>query len=239
MTVQAILFDWTGTLAYLDRRHARDPVAAVCAEVERHTAQLAPGSPDRLRDSFRRLMQQYGDNISLQEFVRRACGGSGLELDPQTLAAAARAFGRALMAGQVLYDDARAMLSSLKYRGYRLAIVSNLVVPAHYVSDHLRDLGAASYIDAIATSGDVGHAKPHPAPFRRALELLDVSPSDALAVGDSVETDIEGASAAGIPCVLLDRRDRHPDCPVPRITRLTGLNGILGEGPADRMPGPW
>ncbi len=85
-------------------------------------------------------------------------------------------------------------------------IVSNWDVSLHAV---LRDTGIAELVDAVLTSAQEGVAKPDPAIFARALERVGVSdPRSAVHVGDSVEFDVQGARAAGITPVLLDRAGR-------------------------------
>jgi HAD superfamily hydrolase (TIGR01509 family) len=229
VTVRAVLFDWTGTLAYQDRARRGDPLAALTAELDR---QRAPVNRTDLRTSLRDLLEEHGDNIALADLVTRAVGRHGHTPTGTQLAALTSAFARAMLSGQELYDDARAMLSSLKYRGYRTAVVSNLIVSGDVLRSHLAAQGAGGYFDAVITSGDVGRAKPHPAPFLAALRALSLAPAAALAIGDSPETDIAGARAAGIAAVLLDRHGQYPDASARRITRLTGLNSLLGEGTA-------
>jgi FMN phosphatase YigB (HAD superfamily) len=53
-------------------------------------------------------------------------------------------------------------------------------------------------------------AKPGPEVFLRALELAGARPQEALHVGDSVATDIEGARAAGIRALLVARDGEVP-----------------------------
>ena len=56
-----------------------------------------------------------------------------------------------------------------------------------------------------------GFVKPHRSIFEAALDALDVTPEEAVMVGDSAEDDIEGARALGMRAVLLDRDGVHPD----------------------------
>ena len=58
----------------------------------------------------------------------------------------------------------------------------------------------------MATSAEVGAAKPDRVIFARALELAGVDAGAAVHAGDSVEADVLGARAAGIAPVLVDRR---------------------------------
>jgi putative hydrolase of the HAD superfamily len=50
-------------------------------------------------------------------------------------------------------------------------------------------------------------------------------------VGDSVENDVEGARAAGIEPVLLDRGGAEPHDGVITIASLSELPGLLGTRP--------
>lgn len=121
-----------------------------------------------------------------------------------------------------LYDDVVPVLGRLRAAGLKLGLVSNTS----------RDLGAfvrhfALGVDAWIASGSYGKVKPSPLIFRAALELVDCEPSDALMVGDSLEDDVEGARAAGMRALLLDRAGRVPDADE-RIESLAELPGALG-----------
>jgi FMN phosphatase YigB (HAD superfamily) len=65
-------------------------------------------------------------------------------------------------------------------------------------------LGVAGLLDHVVVSDDLGGRavrKPHPAPFRRALALLDLPPGDVVHVGDRSAKDVAGAHGVGIRCV--------------------------------------
>jgi HAD superfamily hydrolase (TIGR01509 family) len=58
-------------------------------------------------------------------------------------------------------------------------------------------------VDARTTADDVERSKPAPDVFRTAMEVGDIDPGRALAVGDSV-WDVQAARAAGIGCVAVE-----------------------------------
>ncbi|HEY8514865.1 MAG TPA: HAD-IA family hydrolase [Candidatus Binatia bacterium] len=100
--------------------------------------------------------------------------------------------------------DAVAVLRELRARGLRLAVVSNFDARLHGV---LAGLGLAELVDVVLPSSEAGAAKPDPAIFRRALALLGGLPAArCLHVGDSLREDVDGATAAGLRAVWLDRR---------------------------------
>ena len=101
-----------------------------------------------------------------------------------------------------LYDDARATLEALKRRGRILSMISNF---DSRVLGIVRGLGISDYFDSVFLSASAGFAKPAPGIFRLALERHGLAPDEAVHVGDSPETDVEGALRAGVRPVLLRR----------------------------------
>jgi FMN phosphatase YigB (HAD superfamily) len=108
---------------------------------------------------------------------------------------------------QPIEDSPRA-LRLLKTAGTRVALVSN----SHdSLENELRDLGIAQVgsgpgadVDAIVVSGVVGIDKPDRRIFEIALRALDVQPSQAVHVGDSVRFDVDGATSAGVEAFHFD-----------------------------------
>ena len=60
------------------------------------------------------------------------------------------------------------------------------------------------YVTEVVISEEVGVSKPRPGIFTIALDRLGVRPSDALMVGDGVNSDIRGANNAGIDACWLN-----------------------------------
>jgi putative hydrolase of the HAD superfamily len=71
------------------------------------------------------------------------------------------------------------------------------------VDEALVAAGLRDCFDVVIDSALVGVEKPDPAIFRAALEALGVPAAQALYVGDLYEIDVVGATAAGVPAVLL------------------------------------
>jgi len=101
-----------------------------------------------------------------------------------------------------LYDDALPALDALAALGVRLGVVSNwdCALPGH-----LHGLGVADRFEVIAASAAVGAAKPDPAIFLFAAGAVGVTPARSLHVGDRRVEDYQGARAAGMRALLLDR----------------------------------
>jgi putative hydrolase of the HAD superfamily len=100
------------------------------------------------------------------------------------------------------YPDAVPALRELRDRGLRLVAVSNW---DHALPRVLERCGLDGLLDGSVTSAGAGARKPDPAIFEPALKLAECEPAEALHVGDTAEEDVEGARAAGIRPLLIDR----------------------------------
>jgi putative hydrolase of the HAD superfamily len=123
------------------------------------------------------------------------------------------------------FPDAGPLLAAL--RGRRsLALITNGL--ADLQREKLRACGLEEVFDVVVVSADVGAGKPDGAVFRRALELLRVSPANAVMIGDSWERDVLGARAAGMTGILLDRSGESAG--VPASERIGGLHELAERG---------
>ncbi len=100
-----------------------------------------------------------------------------------------------------VYPDVEAQLQRWREDGLKLAVVSNFDRRLHGL---LEELGLRPWFDAVVVSSEAGAAKPDPKPFDLALKALGLERQEAWHIGDSPE-DQDGARAAGLPCVLLER----------------------------------
>ncbi|MGA9840515.1 MAG: HAD family hydrolase [Thermoplasmata archaeon] len=85
----------------------------------------------------------------------------------------------------------------------KIGIVTNNTVAEQ--TEKLAFLGLNPVVDLLVTSEEIGAAKPDPAIFRAALERAGARPDEAVMVGDSWSSDVEGAAAAGIRAVWFNR----------------------------------
>ena len=204
---RAVLFDMFGTLVELQppapRLRARlleltgvdvgEDAAArgFQAEIGYYLAHHMQGrdaaSLDALRDSCADALH---DALGFPEIDRRVIRKAMLE------ALEFRAF-----------PDAAPALTALRKRGLRLLVVSNWDCS---LPECLERTGLAGLVDVAVSSAVEGVAKPSPEIFRIALAEAGVTAEEALHVGDSPESDLEGARAAGLRAVLIARAGGAP-----------------------------
>jgi len=79
-------------------------------------------------------------------------------------------------------------------------------------------VGLGGLIDSITIPALAGAAKPDRAIFEYALARHRVPASSAIQVGDSISDDVEGARAAGLRAILIDRRGHSRERDVPEGT---------------------
>jgi len=232
---RAVTFDAAGTLidvaepvgATYARVAGRHGIRVAADDVERRfraalagapPLAFAPGSPLRVADHERAWWYAV---------VRQALGRTGDAPGFDACFDALFAHYAGAAAWQV-FPDALPALRTLRARGIRSAVVSNFdarLVPL------LAALDVAPWVDRVVASARAGAAKPDPAVFAVALEALGVPAAEAIHVGDGPVADVEGARAAGMRAVLLDRARRRPAVPagVRIIESLAELEGVVRE----------
>jgi putative hydrolase of the HAD superfamily len=122
------------------------------------------------------------------------------------------------------FADAAPALEALAAQERRLAVVSNWDVS---LPPLLVRLGLAGHIELVVHSAAVGASKPSPRPFLVALELLALEPADCVHVGDDPVNDGEGAAAAGLRAILVDRREQG--WPGLRVRSLAEVPALLEQ----------
>jgi putative hydrolase of the HAD superfamily len=105
-----------------------------------------------------------------------------------------------------VYPDVEPTLSQLKTKGLKLGIISNGF--KRDLEHVLQKLQLEQWFDLVVNIDSCNCAKPAKEIFLYALNELGVKASEVLFVGDSVETDYNGAMAVGIKAFIIDREGK-------------------------------
>jgi putative hydrolase of the HAD superfamily len=97
------------------------------------------------------------------------------------------------------------VVTTLRDQGIKMGLITNADLPMWMRDIELEKLGLLGFIEVRLTAGDVGHLKPHPQPFRRALDLMGVTPDESVFVGDRIQDDVAGAQGIGMRAVWVRR----------------------------------
>jgi putative hydrolase of the HAD superfamily len=255
---RALLLDLDDTLIAEERAAAATFAAVARLAAERHTidvAALADGARRRARELWRAAPTfPYCKRIGISSWEGLWCRFDGeaqelralREWAPDYRAAAWRlaladqdvrddelahdlgeGFGVERRARHETFADVPAALDALRDE-HALALVTNGA--SCLQREKLDASGLADRFDAVVVSGDIGKGKPDPAMFAAALRALGAEPGEAVMVGDSLRNDVDGALAAGLRAVWVNRAG----APLPigrgeliEIRDLAGLSGVL------------
>jgi putative hydrolase of the HAD superfamily len=216
--VQAVLLDALGTLVELQppaprlQRLLREVGFDVSEEraAAGFAAEIAYYLDHHLEGSDRERLERLRDRCA--EELRRA-----LELPDLDHPTARRAMLGALEFRP--YPDVLPALGELRERGLTVVIASNWDCS---LPEWLGPTGILELVDSVVTSAEVGAPKPDPRVFERALAVAGVDAGKALHVGDKVDNDLEGAHAAGIRAVLIQREGEPP----PGVEAISSLREL-------------
>ncbi len=124
------------------------------------------------------------------------------------------------------FPDVEETLKQLK-KEYRLAMLTNGAPDLQ--REKVAKSGVESYFEIIVVSGEVGVGKPNPKIFWEVLNQLNISPEQAVMVGDNMSRDILGANEVGITSVWInhegstDMENVEPDYEISRLSELLKL----------------
>lgn len=120
-----------------------------------------------------------------------------------------------------VHPEAADVLRELSARGLTLGMGSNYDARLLTVLDGHPEL--APLRARVVVSAAVGWRKPAGEFFVEVARVTGYRPNEILFVGDDLQNDYEGATAAGMRPLLLDPGARHPDVP----HRVAGLRELL------------
>jgi len=106
-----------------------------------------------------------------------------------------------------LRNSAPWVLQQLRERGLVVGVITNGSPAAQ--RHVLEGLGLEEHLDHIVISEVEGMEKPDARLFKRALALADCEPPEMLYIGDSLITDVLGASRAAVPVAWLKEPEQE------------------------------
>ncbi len=231
-SIKAVFFDVDFTLIYPGKKFDGEGYRAFAS---RYDLSVDPLRFDEAIGLATGELNQLKDDVYRPEpFVRYArrvlveMGAAGADLDR----CAQDIYDEwALSEHFLLYSDVKPTFVELYESGYLIGLISN----THRCLNSFQDyFGLEPYISAVISSSEHGYLKPHPSIFLAALDLIGVSPTQGIMVGDSVAHDVAGAQKVGMNAVLLTRsgsRGADIGTGVPTIQTLSELPLVLSRWP--------
>jgi HAD superfamily hydrolase (TIGR01509 family) len=205
--VEAVIFDWGGTLTPW---HTID----LAEQWTAYTAVYDPDHADELAERLRaaeaatwKAARDHQRSGTLADLLRSVGVVPTGDLHEQALAA----YERFWEPHTLIDPDVPRLLRGLRARGIRVGVLSNTVWTRDYHEEVFRRDGVLDLIDAGVYTSELPWTKPHPEAFRAAMVAVGVSdPSRVVFVGDRPYDDIHGAKEVGMRAVLVPHSQIPP-----------------------------
>jgi len=210
MSIEAVIFDWGGTLTPW---HAIDFTAEAQA-----LAVAASGADESAHMLLERANQEvWGRSRDHQRSSKVAdiFEAAGLTHDEGMLTAY-----REFWEPHTITDpEAAPLLRRLRADGLRIGILSNTVWPRDWHDEYFARDEVLELIDGAVYTSEIPWTKPAPQAFQAAMEAVEVrEPARCVFVGDRLFDDIWGASSYGMRTIYVP----HSDIPLEQAGHTEG-----------------
>lgn len=234
----AILFDTDNTLYPYNPAHAaayaavRDKVVArFSIKAEEFDIAFRQG-----RDEVKARLAHTASSHSRLLYLQRMLEILGLGSQVLLALDFEQTYWRTFLSNAILFDEVKELLDDLRLLGVPTAIVTDLTAQIQFRK--IVYFGLDQYFDFIVTSEEAGFDKPHPAPFKIALEKMQPKGNRIWMIGDNPVNDIRGARET-IDAVTLQKvhegnplgaGEERPDASFSAFGELRHLIARLGSG---------
>ena len=177
--IELLIFDLDGTLID-SKRDIANSVNLTFREI---------GLPEKPHE----LIYDYVGN-GVRQLIIDAVGSDDHALIDRTLACFEQHYLSHLLDETRLFPGITDVLEHFENK--KIALATNK--PAHYTEKIMSGLNLNAHFDIVIGASPDIRLKPHPEMLLKTLEILEVAPSDAVMIGDSLN-DFHAAKAAGVP----------------------------------------
>jgi putative hydrolase of the HAD superfamily len=204
--VEAVLFDWGGTLTpwhTVDLRaqwHSyADAFTADPAEAERLAKEIMAAE----ERAWQRLRGD-GGSARMAEILAEA----GVDTDHPGHEPAQTAYEEFWEPHTFTDPDVPELFAGLRHRGIRVGVLSNTIWSRAFHERVFARDGVLDLLDGAVYTSEIAHAKPHPEAFLAAMAAVGVrDAAGCVYVGDRPYEDVHGAQRVGMRAVLVPDSD--------------------------------
>jgi putative hydrolase of the HAD superfamily len=202
--VDAVLFDWGGTLTpwkTVDLEAEWQALARVAAP---DAAEEAAAALLRAAEAVWARARDEHKSATIEEI----CTMAGLTYDEEHLAEYRSFWEHATFTD----EDVLPLFSRLKVDGIKVGVLSNTIWPREWHEEYFRRDGVLDMLDGAVYTSEVPWTKPAPEVFTAAMHAVGVhDPERCVFVGDRLFEDVWGAAQAGMRTILVPHSDIPPN----------------------------
>ncbi len=196
MTFKAVFCDLDNTLYPYDPAHQAGLSAALTwlSHHTQHTVESLQAAYDISRHTTHTRLKGTAASHHRLLYFQGLC--ESLSLPLFVAYEATELYWETFLNTMVLFPGCMAFINRLHYKQIPLVIVTDLVADIQFRK--IKTLGLSTAITFLVTSEEAGFDKPHPSPFRLALDKVSLHPHEVCMIGDDLKKDVEGAENLGI-----------------------------------------
>lgn len=220
MNIKAVLFDLHNTLVYNEKPLTSEEVSEFLVG---EGYDIYPQSWEAASHFVGMVDYPKNGYGNRQEFLRQVLRRLGTEIDNDVLKKLAELHDR--RNSYSLFSDAAPAVKEAKKHGLKTAIVTT--IPDFVFVSAIVPIKA--YLDTVMTGYKAGCEKSNPMMHKKTLQELDISPGQAVMVGDELLVDINIPKRLGMHTILLDRlneirkKPREADAKVRTLTEALDI----------------
>jgi putative hydrolase of the HAD superfamily len=233
VTVEAVIFDWGGTLTrWHDVDFHAESLALAQAVVHRDDADEHPVPADlgaRLHQAGTAVWGRSRDHQQ-SSTIADLFTEAGLDHDPDLL----DAYFDFWVPHTATDPEVRPLFEALRERGIKVGVLSNTIWPREWHRGFFERDGVLDLIDGDVYTSEIPWTKPSPHAFAAAMEAVGATdPGACVYVGDRLFDDVWGAQQAGmraihvplsnIPREQVGHTEGEPDAVVRRLAEIADV----------------
>jgi putative hydrolase of the HAD superfamily len=209
MPIKGILFDLYGTLIDIETDESMDEIYRAIAHyltyhgIYRHRWEVRDRYYQIMKQQKEMLGEEYPE-IDVEAIWNTFLEQEGVKEDPERekLALVLSQLYRGISRNRLqLYPGVKQVLDELR-TAYRMALVSD--AQPCYALPEMKAVGLDGYFIPVVISAHYGFRKPDKRLTEKALDLMKLTPSEVIFVGNDMYRDIYGANRMGIKTIFLD-----------------------------------
>ncbi|HET6937535.1 MAG TPA: HAD family hydrolase [Nocardioides sp.] len=213
MSIEAVIFDWGGTLtAWHDIDFHAESLALAQAVVNaEHDLEISRERLHRAGNAIWARSRDHQQSSTVADLFTEA----GLEHDPALLTAYWEFWEPHTITDPVV----RPTWQALRGQGIKIGVLSNTIWPREWHERIFERDGVLDLLDGDVYTSEISWTKPSPHAFAKAMDAVGATdPGRCVYVGDRLFDDVWGARNAGLRAIHLP----HSNIPVEQVGHSEG-----------------